>query len=64
MTWGIPQDGGDTFAAILESGAVVTWGCPDGGGHSSQMQEKLRNVRHIQATVNGAFPPFLNWGLL
>ena len=39
------------FAAILESGAVVTWGDPDNGGDSSQVQEKLRNVRQIQATA-------------
>ena len=38
------------FAASLESGAVVTWGGPDFGGDSSQVQEQLRNVEHIQAS--------------
>ena len=41
------------FAAILESGAVVTWGDPEAGGDSSQVQEQLRNVQHIQATAGG-----------
>ena len=36
------------FAAILETGAVVTWGRAD--RESSQVQEKLMNVQHIQAT--------------
>ena len=29
------------FAAILESGAVVTWGDPTYGGDSGQVQEQL-----------------------
>ena len=39
------------FAAILESGAVVTWGRADCAGDSSQVQGQLRNVQHIQATA-------------
>ena len=42
-----------SFAAILESAAVVTWGRADWGGDSSQVQEQLRNVQHIQAIVQG-----------
>ena len=49
------------FAAILESGAVVTWGDPDAGGDSSQVQEQLRNVQHIQATAH-AFAAILQSG--
>ena len=37
-------------AAILEYGAIVTWGHPDYGGDSSLVQEELRNVQYIQAT--------------
>ena len=33
------------FAAILESGVVVTWGHPELGGNSSHAQEQLRNVQ-------------------
>ena len=49
------------FAAILESGAVVTWGDPEHGGDSSQVQEQLRNVQHIQATRR-AFAAILESG--
>ena len=49
------------FAAILESGAVVTWGDPECGGDSNQVQEQLRNVQHIQAT-QGAFAAILEAG--
>ena len=47
------QATGGAFAAILESGAVVTWGRPENGGDSSQVQEQLRNVQHVQATGKG-----------
>ena len=47
--------------AIWESGAVVTWGDPEHGGDSSQVQDKLRNVQQIQAT-NGAFAAILESG--
>ena len=49
------------FSAILESGAVVTWGDGAWGGDSSRVQEKLRNVQHIQAT-GGAFAAILESG--
>ena len=49
------------FAAILESGAVVTWGYPEFGGDSSRVQEQLRHVQHIQATA-GAFAAILESG--
>ena len=32
------------FAAILQSGAVVTWDLAEGGGDSCQVQEQLRNA--------------------
>ena len=41
------------FGAILESGAVVTWGNPRAGGDSSQVHEQLRNVQHIQSVADG-----------
>ena len=49
------------FAAILESGAVVTWGNPRAGGDSCQMQEQLRSVQQIQAT-DTAFAAILESG--
>ena len=39
-----------SFAAMLECGAVVTWGDPHSGGNSSQVQEQLRNVQRTQVT--------------
>ena len=47
-----------TFAAILADGSVVTWGDPSSGGDSTAVQDQLRNVRQIQATV-GAFNAIL-----
>jgi hypothetical protein len=38
------------FAAVLAAGSVVTWGDPDFGGDSSQVQDQLKNVHQIQAT--------------
>ena len=35
---------GGAFAAVLDSGGLVTWGGPERGGDSSQVQEQLRNV--------------------
>ena len=49
------------FAAILESGAVFTWGGPSWGGDRSQLQEQLRHVQHIQAT-RSAFAAILESG--
>ena len=40
---------------------LVTWGAPSNGGHSSQVEEQLRNVQHIQAT-KGAFAAILESG--
>ena len=50
------------FAAILESGAVVTWGDPGSVGDSSQVQEQLRNVQHIQSTRIDACAAILKSG--
>ncbi|CAJ1436899.1 unnamed protein product [Effrenium voratum] len=38
------------FAAIRDDGSVVTWGNPDYGGDSSQVQKRLAGVHQIQAT--------------
>ena len=49
-------------------GSVVTWGDPDAGGDSSAVQEKLRNVQQVQATLR-AFAAILadgsivTWGV-
>ena len=43
------------------SGAVVTWGHPHFAGASSQVQEQLRNVQHIQA-FDRAFAAILESG--
>ena len=56
-----------SFAAILADGSVVTWGKPDGGGDSSQVQEQLRNVQQVQSTVSAfaailADGSVLTWG--
>ena len=59
----IKAAGGGAFAAILESGAVVTWGHPEFGGDSSEVQEQLRNVQHIQAT-DAAFAAILESGFV
>ena len=47
------------FAAILGDGSVVTWGDVDSGGSSSAVQDQLRGVQQIQATVLGAFAAIL-----
>ena len=39
------------FAAILGDGSVVTWGHARHGGDSSAVQEQLRDVQQIQASV-------------
>lgn len=41
---------GDSFAAILADGSVVTWGNPFSGGDSSAIQDQLWNVQQIQST--------------
>ena len=38
------------FAWHGHRGEVVTWGDPHSGGDSSQVQEQLRSVQHIQGT--------------
>eukprot|EP00439_Symbiodinium_sp_Y106_P085520 s55_g28.t2 len=38
------------FAAILADGTVVTWGFDQCGGDSSAVQDRLRNVKQIQAS--------------
>ncbi|CAE7808777.1 kidins220b, partial [Symbiodinium sp. KB8] len=45
------QASGFAFAAILGDGSVVTWGNPVFGGHSSAVQDKLKNVQQIQASA-------------
>ena len=46
------------FAAILADGSVVTWGNPDYGGDSSEVQDQLKDVQQVQATY-GAFAAIL-----
>ena len=50
-----------TFAWHGHGGDIVTWGHPRHGGDSSQVQEQLRNVLHIQATAY-AFAAILESG--
>ena len=46
------------FAAILADGSVVTWGDPDFGGDSSEVQDQLKIVQQVQGTF-GAFAAIL-----
>ena len=39
------------FAGVLGNGSVVTWGRVDLGGNGSAVQDKLKNVQQIQASV-------------
>ena len=47
------------FAAILANGSVVTWGDPDSGGDSSEVQPLLKGVQQVQASL-GAFAAILS----
>ena len=38
------------FAAILADGSVVTWGNPNDGGDSSEVQDQLKGVQQVQAS--------------
>ena len=49
------------FAWHSHGGEVVTWGDPGYGGDSSQVQEQLRSIQHIQATGR-AFAAILESG--
>ena len=51
-----------SFAAILGDGSVVTWGSAVSGGDSSSVQDQLKNVQQIQASI-GAFAAILGMGL-
>ena len=53
---------GAAFALHGNGDEVVTWGDPIYGGDSSQVQEQLRNVQHIQAIGDGAFAAILESG--
>ena len=44
------------FAAILESGSVVTWGHARFGGNSSAVQHELKTVRQIQDNLSLLLP--------
>ena len=39
----------EAFAAILADGSIVTWGRPDSGGDSSEVQDQLKGVQRVQA---------------
>ena len=48
------------FALFCPGGdRVVTWGYPDDGGDSSEVQDRLRSVWHIEGTLGGAFAAIL-----
>ena len=48
------------FALFCPGGdRVVTWGDPRCGGDSSQVQDRLKGVRQVQATLEGAFAALL-----
>ena len=48
-----------TFALLCSGGdRVVTWGKPDWGGDSSEVQDHLKDVQQLQATL-GAFAAIL-----
>ena len=51
------------LAAILGDGSVISWGRADFGGDSSSVQEQLRNVQQIQASIS-AFAAILVDGLV
>ena len=48
-------------AALLGDGSVVTWGDKFAGADSSSVQEQLKGVQHIQASMN-AFAAILSSG--
>ena len=52
---------GSAFALYVQGGEVVTWGDPEYGGDSCQVQEQLRNVKQIHATAT-AFAAVLECG--
>ena len=41
----------NAFAAIREDGSVVAWGDPENGGDCSGVQDQLRRVQQVQATL-------------
>ena len=52
----------ESFAAILGSGFVQTWGPQRVGGDSRAVQEQLKDVQQIQASSGGAFAAILGNG--
>ena len=55
------QSSSSAFAAILASGKVVTWGDPEDGGDSREVQDRLVGVQAIQST-GWAFAAILSDG--
>ena len=51
--------GGGALAARLEDRSVLTWGDPDYGGDSSQVQDKLSGVQQVAAAFS-AFAAILS----
>ena len=49
------------FSGLLGDGSVVTWGAADCGGDSSAVQDQLRDVQQIQASMS-AFAAILGDG--
>jgi len=42
------QSNDRAFAVIMSNGTVASWGIGDAGGDSSEVQDLLKDVRHIQ----------------
>ena len=45
------QSNDRAFAVIMSNGTVASWGIGDAGGDSSEVQDLLKDVRHIQVGV-------------
>ena len=56
------RSGNECFAAILGDGSVVTWGNKRCCGDSSYVQDQLKDVQQIQASLLGAFAAILRDG--
>ena len=50
------HDGANCFAAILGDESVVTWGSAPYGGDSRYVQDQLKNVLQIQASLEDVAP--------
>ena len=60
----VPEIESSASAAILGDGSVMTWGHAEYGGNSSAVQNRLRNVEHIQATERAFAAILANGGVV